>query len=220
MNLPDPGSTKRTKVKRVPRKTVHSREAAYAILDEGLIAHIAIIGKHGEPRCLPCTYVRDGDRLLLHGSRASQLFRGIAAGATVCVAVTLLDGIVYAPSFFDSSLNYRSVVIYGTGRAIPEDQLADMLLLFSERIMPGRGVDARGPNERELAQTMVVEIPLDECSVKISNKTGGEDLADPAVPCWTGVLPLKLTGGPPEAAPEVSVKHPVPDYLTARFGPG
>lgn len=220
MSLPEPGTTKRTKVKRVPRKTVHSRAAAYAILDEGLVAHIAIVGKRGEPRCLPCTYVRDGDRLLLHGSRASQLFRGMAAGATVSIAVTLLDGIVFAPSFFDSSLNYRSVVIYGTGRAIPEDQLPDMLVLFSEHVMPGRGVDARWPNERELAQTMMIEIPLDECSVKISKKTGGEDLDDPAVSCWTGVLPLALRAGPPQPAPEVTVTHPVPDYLTARFGPG
>lgn len=220
MSLPDPGSTKRTKVKRVPRKAVHSRKAAYAILDEGLVAHIAIVAKHGEPRCLPCTYVRDGDRLLLHGSRASRLFRGMAGGATVSVAVTLLDGVAYAPSFFDSSLNYRSVVIYGTGRAIPEDQLTEMLLLFAEHVMPGRGSDARGPNDRELAQTMMIEIPLDECSVKISNKTGGEDLPDRATPCWNGVLPLRLTAGSPVAAPEMTAAPAAPDYLTARFGPG
>lgn len=218
MTLPDPGSSRRTRIRRLPENAVHDRATLNEILDEGLVAHIAITGKDGWPRCVPCSHARDGDRLLLHGSRASRTFRRMAAGAPIAVNVALLDGIVYARSLFSSSMNYRSATILGVADPIPAADLAATLLILSERLLPGRVGQARDPNERELAQTAVVALSLAECAVKISNGSGADDGdGDGDLPIWAGVLPLRLAAEAAQDAPDLMPGHPVPDYVAQRF---
>src|SRR4051812_39063327 len=161
------GTTPRTRVRRLPEKAATDRRVLHEVLDAGLVAHVGIVDGH-HPVVVPCAYARDGDRMLLHGSTASRLMRSLAAGVPASVTVTILDGLVYAKSLFHSSMNYRSAIVLGRGCAVPNDEKERALHLIADHLMPGRWADARPPLRRELAATLVVAIPLEEASVKIS----------------------------------------------------
>jgi nitroimidazol reductase NimA-like FMN-containing flavoprotein (pyridoxamine 5'-phosphate oxidase superfamily) len=191
--------TEATTVKRLPARASYERDEAYAILDEGLIAHVGI-AVEGQPFVIPMAYGRDGDRLLLHGSVASRLLRTLDAGARVCVTVTLLDGLVLARSQFHHSMNYRSVVVLGTATRIRDAAAAAAgLERIVDHIVPGRTLEARAGNDAELRKTTVLELPIEEASVK--RRTGGpiDDEADMDLPVWAGVVPLRLATGAPVA---------------------
>src|SRR3954447_16275738 len=105
--------TPRTKLSRVPQRGSHDRETIDAIHDEALIGHVAWV-QDGRPAVIPTLIARDGDKLLIHGSSKSRTLRAPRAGTEACVEATLVDGIVLARSAFHHSINYRSVVLYGT----------------------------------------------------------------------------------------------------------
>lgn len=175
----------------------------HAVLDAGWIAHVGVVAD-GEPVVIPMVYARDGDRLLLHGSVASRLLRGLDAGLPVSVAVTHVDGVVLARSAFHHSVNYRSVVVRGTATRVtdPED-LAIGFARLVDQVAPGRAALVRAPDRAEARQTMLVEVPLADAAVKV--RTGGpvDDEADLALPVWAGVVPLQLVAGTPEPAPDL-----------------
>src|ERR1700740_1449622 len=108
--------TERTRVTRKPDRGSYDRELIYRILDDAFVCHVAFIAD-GQPFVVPTNYVRVGDKLFLHGSTASRLMRTLATGAPFCLSVTLLDGIVCAPTAVGHSVNYRSVVVMG--KAVP-----------------------------------------------------------------------------------------------------
>ncbi|WP_410812938.1 bifunctional pyridoxamine 5'-phosphate oxidase family protein/GNAT family N-acetyltransferase [Micromonospora sp. 067-2] len=208
--------TARTTPNRSREKMSYDPGSAHAVLDEAY--HCALgFTVDGEPRVLPTLHVRIGDTLYLHGSTGSRpLLAARGDGLPVCVTVTLLDGLVYARSQFHHSANYRSVVVLGTARLVTDEQeKSAMLTALVEKVGAGRSADSRPPSRRELAETAVLALPLREVSVR--SRTGGvrEDAADEHLPHWAGVLPLRLTAGPPEPADGVTV--PLPAYLrTAR----
>lgn len=202
-------------MRRVPERGSYDRAAAHAILDEGLVAHVGLATDEG-PVVIPMLYGRDGDRLLLHGSAASRLLRGGAKGADMCVTVTLLDGLVLARSAFHHSVNYRSVVVFGRAEVVDDlDRRRVALDRLVEHVVPGRTADARPPDERELRRTLVLTLPLEECSVKV--RTGGvvDEPEDMALPVWAGVIPLTLAPGAPVAADDLHGDPPVPPYAAA-----
>ncbi|MEZ5116287.1 MAG: pyridoxamine 5'-phosphate oxidase family protein [Candidatus Nanopelagicales bacterium] len=207
-----PGSTARTRVRRLPEKAVHDRQALYDVLDAGLVAHVAL-ADDGQPYALPCAYARDGDTLLLHGSTGSRLFRRLADGDPVCVTVTLLDGLVYARSLFESSMQYRSAMVLGRAVPVPEEEKVAALLTLSARLLPGRVDEARGPSRKELAATLVVRLPLTETSVKAAAGPPDDAAEDLGRPVWAGVLPLRTVAGDPVDAPDLDPVRPVPDYV-------
>jgi nitroimidazol reductase NimA-like FMN-containing flavoprotein (pyridoxamine 5'-phosphate oxidase superfamily) len=195
--LPPLTTTDRTRVRRQPDRSRDDRAMAYSILDEGRVAHVGF-AHDGQPFVIPMAYGRDGDRLLLHGAKASRLLRTTGGGVPVCVTVTLLDGLVLARSTFHHSMNYRSVVVMGTAERIEDDDERSRCLdVLVDHIVPGRSAEARGPNRVELRQTDVLTLPIDEASVKL--RTGGpkDDPEDLDLPVWAGVLPLRLTPGAP-----------------------
>jgi len=199
--------TPRTKVTRLPYRQVTQRSVLYDVLDAGLIAHVALC-RDGLPLVLPVGYARDRDRLLIHGSTGGGLLRAAAAGAPIAVGVTLVDGLVFARSIFDSSMNYRSVVVFGRATAVPAEAKPAALRLISERLMPGRWDEVRPPTGKELAATLVLDLPLDEASVKIrTGPPSEEDPPEPALPgrprAWAGVLPLRTVVDDPVGAPDV-----------------
>lgn len=203
------GPTPRTTVKRLPERGSYDRADAHAILDEGLVAHVGLATDSG-PVVIPMLYGRDGDRLLLHGSPASRLLRSGAKGAEMCVTVTLVDGLVLARSAFHHSMNYRSVVVMGTAQPIQDlTERRRALDVLVEHIVPGRTGDAREPSEREVRGTLVLALPLDECSVKV--RTGGpkDEDEDMDLPVWAGVIPLTTVAGTPVADPDI-VGDPAP----------
>ena len=152
----------RTAVRRLPEKQLHDRASLDAVLDAGRVAHVAVLDGEGQPYVIPVAYARDGDAVLFHGSTASRLFRTLAAAAPTCLTVTLLDGLVLARSVFESSMHYRSAMVLGSSTALEGDAKLAGLERISEHLMPGRWGDARQPNRKELAATLVLTMPLDE----------------------------------------------------------
>jgi nitroimidazol reductase NimA-like FMN-containing flavoprotein (pyridoxamine 5'-phosphate oxidase superfamily) len=203
----------RTTVRRLSYRGSYERDLAYAILDEALVCHVGFVTDHG-PAVLPMLHARDGDRLLVHGSPANRLLRAGRDGIDVCATVTLIDGLVLARSTFHHSVNYRSVVVYGRAQRI--DDLAERraaLDVVVERIVPGRGADARPANDKELKGTTVLALPLDELSVK--HRDGGplDETEDYDLPVWAGVIPLTLVAGEPVPDPDLPTDAPpVPPY--------
>jgi RimJ/RimL family protein N-acetyltransferase/nitroimidazol reductase NimA-like FMN-containing flavoprotein (pyridoxamine 5'-phosphate oxidase superfamily) len=197
----------------------YDRGVAHAILDEAYHCHLSFV-VDGEPRVLPTLHVRVGDTLYLHGSTGSRplLAARTAEGLPVCVAVTHLDGLVLARSWFHHSANYRSVVAHGAARLVTDDdERLRVLTALVEKVGNGRSADTRPPTARELTQTAVLALALDEVSVKA--RTGGvsEDEEDLALPHWAGVLPLRTVAGVPE--PDTGVTAPTPSYLLPSRSP-
>ena len=211
-DLPDPGGTPRTRVRRLPELAVHDREVLHQVLDGGLVAHVALVDD-GQPYVLPVAFARDGDRVLLHGSTGSRLFRALADGAPACVTVTLLDGLVLARSLFESSMNYRSVMILGRCVRLTDDDKLDALHRLSEHLMPGRWGDARHPTVKELAATTVLALPLTECSVKVSEGGPEDPPEDLDWPAWAGVVPLEHRFGSPQPSPDLRSASRPPAYV-------
>jgi len=206
-------ATPRTRVKRLPDRGSYDRALVHAILDEGIICHVGITVE-GQPFVLPMAYARRGDALLLHGSSASRLLKSLAGGIHACVTVTHLDGLVIARSTFHHSMNYRSVVALGTATPIldPERKLQALADLV-EHLVPGRGPDARPPNDQEMKATTILDFPLTEVSAKVRSGPPGDEPEDLALPHWAGVIPMTTQYGHPEAAPDLSAKGPIPPYL-------
>lgn len=197
-------------MKRAPGRARYDRDAVHAVLDAGWIAHVAL-APEGQPIVIPMVYARDGDRLLLHGSVASRLMRGLDEGLPVSVAVTHVDGLVLARSAFHHSVNYRSVVVRGTARRITDPtEVAAGFLRLVDHAAPGRSRLVRAPDGAETRQTLLVEVPLDDAAVKV--RTGGpnDDERDLSWPVWAGVVPLSLTSSEPIPAEDLPSTALVP----------
>jgi len=189
--------TARTRVVREAQLAVYDRAAAYRILDEAFICHVGFV-LDGQPFVIPTSFGRTGDNLYIHGSAASRMLRNLDEGVSVCVTVTLLDGLVLARSIFNHSMNYRSVVVLGVARAVTDEaEKLEALRLLSEHILPGRWAEARQPNEKELKATLVMRLPITEFSAKVREGDPIDDEADYAFPTWAGVIPLNMVAGKP-----------------------
>ncbi len=204
-------ATPRTTPTRLAERVRHDRDPVHRILDEALVCHLGFT-VDGEPRILPTLHVRDGDTLYLHGSTGSRPMLGARGdGMRVCVAVTLVDGLVLAQSQFHHSANYRSVVIHGEARLV--DDVAEkrrVLTALVEHLVTGRTADSRPPTDKELAQTAVLAVPLAESTAKVRVGAPAEDAEDLTLGHWSGVLPMRLVAGSPEP---VDGAPPLPAYL-------
>jgi uncharacterized protein len=203
--------TARTKVRRRAGRGRYGRATISAILDEGLVGHVAFV-VDDQPYAMPMLYARAGDVLYLHGSPLSRLVGGLADGLPLCFTVTLVDGLVLARSAFHHSVNYRSVVVLGRARALhDQDEKRAALETIVEHVAPGRSADARGPSDQELAATEVIAIPLDEASAKIRTGPPVDAPEDYALPLWAGELPLRMIAGEPRR--DARCSEPLPDYV-------
>ena len=191
------GPTPRTTVKRRAERGRYDRETVHAILDEAYICHVGFV-HDGAPVVLPTMHARVNDTLFIHGSAASRMLRTLAQGVEACVTVTLLDGLVLARSAFHHSMNYRSVVVFGTATVVDDhaEKLVAMRALV-ERVRPGRWEEARQPNDVELRQTLIMAVPLGEASAKVRTGPPIDDDEDYGLRVWAGVVPLRLEAGAP-----------------------
>jgi nitroimidazol reductase NimA-like FMN-containing flavoprotein (pyridoxamine 5'-phosphate oxidase superfamily) len=182
--------TPQTKVQRRPARASYDRAVAHAILDEGLVATVAFSDSE-RTFALPMVYARLGEQLVLHAASSGRFARVLAAGTSLCVTVTLLDGLVLARSAMHHSANYRSVVVLGVAVELMErDEKLAALARLLEHVLPGRSAACRPPNAVELKATRVFGLPLEAVSVK--RRSGGplDDAEDLALPYWAGVVPL------------------------------
>jgi nitroimidazol reductase NimA-like FMN-containing flavoprotein (pyridoxamine 5'-phosphate oxidase superfamily) len=175
----------------------------HAILDEGLVCHVGLASERG-PLVIPMMYVRINERVYFHGSAANHLLRAASDGTEVCAVVTLLDGLVLARSAFHHSMNYRSVVMYGTASKVNDPaEKGRALESLVERVATGRSSSARPPSPQELRSTLVLALELDEVSAKVRFGDPLDDDADLDWPVWAGVIPLHLTAGEPIPAADL-----------------
>lgn len=193
-------------------------EVLHAVLDEALHASVGF-QVDDQPFVLPMACARDGDHLLLHGSTGSRLMRVVAAGAPVCVSVTHLDGLVYARSAFESSMRYRSATVLGVASEVPTDERLHALRVLTEHLLPGRWAELRAPLPKEVAATMVLRLPLDEWSVKISTGFSEDPVEDLDQPVWAGVVPLSIATGAPVDAPDLAPGLSAPAHVRERRTP-
>jgi len=205
--------TEKTKLHRLPKRGVFDRETIYQILDEGFICHIGFTAR-GKTFVIPTGYARVSDKLLIHGSAASRMMREMAEEIEVCVTVTLIDGLVLARSAFHHSMNYRSVVIFGTAQLITDaDEKYNALKAFTEHIVPNRWAEIRPPNEKELKATTVLSLPIEEASAKIRTGDPVDDESDYSLDVWAGVVPLKMAHGQPIRDARLGSEAKLPAYL-------
>jgi nitroimidazol reductase NimA-like FMN-containing flavoprotein (pyridoxamine 5'-phosphate oxidase superfamily) len=210
-------STERTTIHRLRERGRTDRGDLYAVLDAGLVCHLGVI-VDGAPVVLPTGYGRITDTLFLHGSSANRALLA-ADGQDICVTVTHLDGLVCARAVFHHSMNYRSAVIFGTGRLVREDpERLAALRAVTEQLVPGRWGHARPPTRKELAATAVLAVPLAEASVKVRTGPPKDEPEDYRTGIWAGVLPAALTFGPAEPDPELQAGVAVPGHITALAG--
>jgi nitroimidazol reductase NimA-like FMN-containing flavoprotein (pyridoxamine 5'-phosphate oxidase superfamily) len=206
-------TTERSQLRRLPNRGSHELETIHNILDAGFLAHVGFC-VNGQPLVIPTLYGRKDDHLFLHGSAASRMLRTLETGAPACVTVALVDGLVLARSAFHHSINYRSVVAFGTCRPVAdESQKLHALTTISEHLIRGRWNDVRPPNEKELKATSVLRFDIEEASAKVRVGPPADDEEDYALPVWAGVLPLRMMPGDP--APDARMVDPgeAPEYI-------
>jgi nitroimidazol reductase NimA-like FMN-containing flavoprotein (pyridoxamine 5'-phosphate oxidase superfamily) len=207
--MPDTGAlaafapTVRSRGRRRPQRVAYDEAAVYAVLDAGLMAHVGYV-LDGQPLVTPTAYWRRGRRLYWHGAAASRMLETVAEGAPVCVTVSFLDGLVIGRSGFIHSLNYRSVMAFGRARLVEGQEAkraaTDALI---DRLYPGRAGALRPATDAELAQIKVVEMTIEEASVKV-REGGVSDLPqDAGWQAWCGVIPVETRVG--VAAPQADM---------------
>ena len=205
--------TARTRVKRLHQRAHYDRETIYRILDAGFVCHVGYT-IDDQPYVTSTAYWRDGDHLYWHGSSASRMLRQLKTEVPVCVNVSLIDGLVLARSGFHSSINYRTVMLFGRAAALGDEQKKlSALEAFSERITPGRWGELRPPTTQELKATTVLSMPIEEAVAKERSGPPGDDEEDYALDVWAGEVPLRITAGAPVPDPLLKPGIGEPAYL-------
>ncbi len=205
--------TERSRVKRLHERAGYDRDTLYPILDAGLLCHVGYV-IDGQPYVTPTAYWRDGDRLFWHGSSASRMLRTVKTGVPVCLTVAMLDGLVLARSGFHSSINYRSVMAFGTAAAVDgEEHKLAALEAFSERLTPGRWAELRPPTAQELKATTVVSMIIEDASAKARTGPPGDDEPDYALNIWAGELPVQSMVDGAIDDPRLTPGIAAPEYL-------
>lgn len=174
----------------------------------------------GQPFVIPTTYVRVGETIYVHGSPASRMLQSLERGIAACLTVTLVDGLVLARSAFHHSINYRSVVVFGTAALVSDtEEKTEALKALTDHLIPGRWQEIRQPSSQELKRTLVLGIPIDEASAKIRVGPPIDDEEDYQLDVWAGIIPLKMTAENPIPDARLSKDISPPEYASAYGGP-
>jgi nitroimidazol reductase NimA-like FMN-containing flavoprotein (pyridoxamine 5'-phosphate oxidase superfamily) len=209
-------TSERVRLRRRRERGSHDRQTIDAILDEGLIAHLAIVMADGQPLAIPTLHARDGDVVYCHGSSAGRTMHTTAGGGPACLTVSLIDGLVLARSAMHHSANYRSAIILGEAREVsePEEKRAAFRTIV-ERIVPGRWQEIRPPTDNEMRATTVVALAIDEAAAKGRSGPPVDDEEDYELDAWAGVIPLSLGVGTPQPDPLLRAGIELPEYVRA-----
>lgn len=197
-------TTADTRLRRLPERGSKDFNLACSIIDEAKVCHVGFTVAD-QPYVVPMALGRDGDRLLLHGSVVSRLMINLAAGLPCCVTVTHLDGMVLARSAFHSSMNYRSLMVFGQAQAVTDgEQKRTGLDILVDHLVPGRSEELRASTRKELNATTLLALPIETFSIKTRNGPPDDAAADLDADVWAGVVPLTLVAGEPEDAPDLA----------------
>lgn len=210
-----PPASERTRVRRGAVNAEYDPATIRAILDAGLVAHVGVVTETG-PVVVPMAYGRTDDDLFLHGATANAAL-GAAEEANICATVTIVDGLVIARAPFHNTMRYRSVVVRGRARRLDGADKTAALRAVTDHVLANWDT-GRAPTEGELRATLVLALPLDECSAKI--RTGGpnDEADDISGPHWAGAVPLERRWGAPEAADDLPGDVAVPPAVAGAQG--
>jgi len=206
------GESQRTRIRRNAQRAEYDLDEIKAVLDANQICHVAYV-ENAEPRIIPTLYMRQGDFVYLHGNRQAAVLRHLESGGLVSISVIAVDGVVVARSGFHCSMNYRSVVLFGQGQKVPEEDRESILDGFVEALIPGHGAAVRPATRQELLATTVARIAITEASAKIRTGPAIDDESDLDTDVWAGVIPLRTVVGAPEANPDLKSGIELPEYI-------
>jgi len=182
---------KQNKVRQLREKAVYDKATVHGILDSAILAHVAFV-QDDQPVVVPMLYGREGETLFLHGARKARVVRLLESTGTACLNVTHVDGLVFARSAFNSSMNYRSATVFGSARLVEdEDEKLHGLRVISECTMPGRWDELRKPLVNEVKMTGVIALEIESASAKVATGMPEDEDDDYDIPIWAGVLPLE-----------------------------
>ena len=182
---------KQNKVRQLREKAVYDKATVHGILDSAMLAHVAFV-QDGQPVVVPMLYGREGETLYLHGARKARVVRLLESTGTACLNVTHVDGLVYARSAFNSSMNYRSATVFGSARLVEgENEKLRALRVITECTMPGRWDELREPLVKEVKMTGVIALEIESASAKVATGMPEDEDDDYDIPIWAGVLPLE-----------------------------
>ena len=191
------GPGPRTRVRRLPKKAAYDSATVEAILDEARFCHVAAVVE-GRALTLPTLHAREGRTLYLHGSQSNAMMKAVVETGEVCLSFVLYDGLRLARSGFESSIAYRSVVVFGSADVVlDETEKRRVLDLFVDATLPGRAAEVRATTDQELRLTMVVRVHVDEASAKVSAGPTDDDADDVELSIWSGTVPARLAFDPP-----------------------
>lgn len=203
-----------TKFKREAKRGSHDYQLACQVLDAGKIICHCGFSVDDQPYVAPMAYARMDDQLLIHGSVASRLLTNLAEGLRCCVTTTHFDGLVYARSSFNSSINYRSVMVFGVARlVVDEDEKNDCLNALVDHLMPDRRADLRDSTRKELNATSILKLPIETFSAKSREGDPSDAKSDMDTPIWAGVVPLTTTAQEPVNSADLLAGIKRPNYL-------
>lgn len=206
--------TEKTSITRLPKRGAYDQDTVYSILDDAMYCTVAFV-RDGQPYQIPTGFCRIGEKLYIHGSVGSFYMRELAeTQKPVCINATLMDGLVLARSAFHHSVNYRSVVIFSKPEKVTdENELYEVLEVFTNKMQPGRWHDVRKPSLSEWKATLVLSFGIREASAKVRTGPPKDDDEDYASNVWAGVVPLKLERQEPIPDPLLKEGIAVPSYL-------
>jgi nitroimidazol reductase NimA-like FMN-containing flavoprotein (pyridoxamine 5'-phosphate oxidase superfamily) len=191
------GPGPKTRVRRLPAKAHYERDVIYAVIDEAPLCHVAAI-VNGGAMVIPTLHAREGDTLYLHGSPSNVVMKAVVASGEACISITLYDGLRLARSGFESSIAYRSVVLFGVASLVTDDdEKARVLDRFVDAVLPGRASEVRAMSDSERRLTMVVAVIIDEASAKLSSGPTDDPDEDLELPVWSGTVPARIVFGTP-----------------------
>ncbi len=201
------------------KRALYDEATVHAILDAGMVAHVGFVAD-GRPMVMPMAYARGPGCIWLHGASKARIVK-LADGAPLSMTVTLLDGIVAARSGFHHSVNYRSAVIHGTGRAVTDSgELDTALQAITEHLLPGRYAEIRPMTAQERKATGVIALTVEAASAKVRSGPPVDDDGDHALGLWGGVVPVVTAigrGVPDGHTPDGMAEPPSIARARARF---
>ncbi len=191
------GPGPKTRVRRLPKKATYERDVIYAVIDEAPLGHVAAVVE-GHATMIPTLLAREAETIYLHGSPANAVMKAVVERGEACISVTLYDGLRLARSGFESSIAYRSVVLFGAATLVTDDdEKARVLNMFVDAVLPGRGSEVRAMSDAERRLTMVVAVTIDEASAKLSSGPTDDPDEDLELPVWSGTVPARTVFSAP-----------------------
>ena len=204
--------TSRNTLNRLPARASYDREVIHSIIDDAIICHVGFVADDS-PFVIPTAIMRQGENIYLHGNSQSRMLQHLGSGHEACISVTHIDGMVLARSGFHSSINYRSVSLFGRGNLVEGTQKKQLLNDFVESLIPGRAADVRPMTPNEINITSIIEFPIEEASAKVSVGPPSDDKKDYDLPIWAGVIPLETNRGDPIPDPQMKFPIDTPAYI-------